>query len=155
MNTIARTSFGLLAVACLTTVGAVAQSNTPTTAKAAASAAATMPAASGAMDHSHETVEYKDPEDMTTRYRPGNNKTTRLPSRAATSAATTTAAAAGAAAGQPASDADAKKHVANIKWTEKTVTLPACDGASKDAAKCATAPATGNATASGTATPTR
>lgn len=25
----------------------------------------------------HETVEYKDPEDMTTRYRPGNNKTTR------------------------------------------------------------------------------
>jgi len=27
--------------------------------------------------HSHETVEYKDPEDMTTRYRPGNNKTTR------------------------------------------------------------------------------
>lgn len=29
-------------------------------------------------DHSHETVEYKDPEDMTTRYRPGNNKTTRL-----------------------------------------------------------------------------
>jgi hypothetical protein len=27
--------------------------------------------------HSHETVEYKDPEDMTTRYRPGNNKTTK------------------------------------------------------------------------------
>ncbi len=27
---------------------------------------------------SHETVEYKDPEDMTTRYRPGNNKTTRI-----------------------------------------------------------------------------
>ena len=26
---------------------------------------------------SHETVEYKDPEDMTTRYRPGNNKTTK------------------------------------------------------------------------------
>lgn len=26
---------------------------------------------------SHEVVEYKDPEDMTTRYRPGNNKTTR------------------------------------------------------------------------------
>jgi hypothetical protein len=26
----------------------------------------------------HETVEYKDPEDMTTRYRPGNNKTTKL-----------------------------------------------------------------------------
>jgi hypothetical protein len=24
----------------------------------------------------HETVEYKDPEDVTTRYRPGNNKTT-------------------------------------------------------------------------------
>lgn len=27
---------------------------------------------------SHETVEYKDPEDMTTRYRPGNNKTTKI-----------------------------------------------------------------------------
>jgi hypothetical protein len=27
---------------------------------------------------SHETVEYKDPEDMTTRYRPGNNKTTKV-----------------------------------------------------------------------------
>lgn len=26
---------------------------------------------------SHDVVEYKDPEDMTTRYRPGNNKTTR------------------------------------------------------------------------------
>ena len=26
----------------------------------------------------HETVEYKDPEDMTTRYRPGNNKTTKV-----------------------------------------------------------------------------
>jgi hypothetical protein len=26
---------------------------------------------------SHETAEYKDPEDMTTRYRPGNNKTTK------------------------------------------------------------------------------
>ena len=29
------------------------------------------------LEHSHETVEYKDPEDMTTRYRPGNNKTTK------------------------------------------------------------------------------
>ena len=29
---------------------------------------------------SHETVEYKDPEDMTTRYRPGNNKTTKTSS---------------------------------------------------------------------------
>lgn len=26
----------------------------------------------------HDTVEYKDPEDMTTRYRPGNNKTGRI-----------------------------------------------------------------------------
>ena len=30
------------------------------------------------LEHSHETVEFKDPEDMTTRYRPGNNKTTRI-----------------------------------------------------------------------------
>ena len=27
------------------------------------------------LEHSHETVEYKDPEDQTTRYRPGNNTT--------------------------------------------------------------------------------
>ena len=26
----------------------------------------------------HEVVEYKDPEDMTTRYRPGNNKTSKI-----------------------------------------------------------------------------
>jgi hypothetical protein len=31
---------------------------------------------------SHETVEYKDPEDMTTRTRPGNNKTTKTVSPA-------------------------------------------------------------------------
>jgi hypothetical protein len=33
------------------------------------------------------TVEYKDPEDMTTRYRPGNNKTTRIESKSPSSAA--------------------------------------------------------------------
>ncbi len=27
---------------------------------------------------SHEIVEYKDGEDMTTRYRPGNNKTSKI-----------------------------------------------------------------------------
>ncbi len=27
---------------------------------------------------SHDVVEYKDPEDMTTRYRPGNNKTSKI-----------------------------------------------------------------------------
>ncbi|MGA7859266.1 MAG: hypothetical protein WCA11_15125 [Terracidiphilus sp.] len=35
------------------------------------------PSKSASLEHSHETVEYKDPEDMTTRYRPGNNKTTK------------------------------------------------------------------------------
>jgi len=34
-------------------------------------------AAAAPAPKSHETVEYKDGEDMTTRYRPGNNKTTR------------------------------------------------------------------------------
>jgi hypothetical protein len=144
MTTIARISSGLLATVCLFTVAAVAQGTPSTAAKPAVPPATIKPAATGAMEHSHETVEYKDPEDMTTRYRPGNNKTTRVASPAATAAATT-------ATGQPASDADAKKHVANIKWTAKTVTFPACDGASKDAAKCAVASATGNATASGAA----
>jgi hypothetical protein len=32
------------------------------------------------------TVEYKDPEDMTTRYRPGNNKTTKIESKPKSSA---------------------------------------------------------------------
>lgn len=36
------------------------------------------PGSSPFVEHSHETVEYKDPEDQTTRYRPGNNKTTRI-----------------------------------------------------------------------------
>jgi len=30
------------------------------------------------LEHQHETVEYRDPEDMTMRYRPGNNKTARI-----------------------------------------------------------------------------
>lgn len=37
---------------------------------------------------SHEVVEYKDPEDMTTRYRPGNNKTTRTADKSETNGAT-------------------------------------------------------------------
>jgi len=94
----------------------------------------------------HETVEYKDPEDMTTRYRPGNNKTTRTsaPGTLPPTAPTATAAA----------DADAKKHVSNIKWQDREVGFPACDGASKDAAKCAAAPTppTAAATSKPTAT---
>jgi hypothetical protein len=70
----------------------------------------------------HDAVEYKDPEDMTTRYRPGNN-----------TPATSTA--------DPAqSDASAKKHVAGVKYENRQVALPACDGASKDAAKCVASP---------------
>ena len=33
------------------------------------------------LEDAHETVEYKDPEDMTTRYRPGNNKTFKVVNR--------------------------------------------------------------------------
>ena len=67
--------------------------------------------------HATESVEYKDPEDMTTRYRPGNNKTTKAPGASSGSSA--------------AAHTDAKQPG-----------IPACDGASKDAAKCAPAPAT-------------
>jgi hypothetical protein len=77
---------------------------------------------------SHEAVEYKDPEDMTTRYRPGNNKTTALPPG-------------GNAMGSPAGEpADAKKHVANVKYVDRQATVPALDAASKDAAKSKTTP---------------
>src|SRR5258708_39507488 len=69
---------------------------------------------------------------MTTRYRPGNNKTTRTsaPGTLPPTAPTRT----------PAAEADAKKHVSNIKWQDREVGFPACDGASKDAAKCVAPP---------------
>jgi hypothetical protein len=56
---------------------------------------------------------------MTTRYRPGNNKTTTVQT-------TTTQSATSADAAKPSGD-------------KKDVGLPACDGASKNAAKCAPA----------------
>ena len=76
---------------------------------------------------SSETVEYKDPEDMTTRYRPGNNKTTRVPANGTSTIPPT------APTGQATADAEAKKHVANVKYGDRT--LPASAGAAKDAAK--------------------
>ena len=72
--------------------------------------------------HATETVEYKDPEDMTTRHRPGNNKTTKT-----------------ALGSDTSSGASAAAHA-----TAKEAGLPACDGASKDAAKCSAAPASGS-----------
>jgi len=73
----------------------------------------------------HETVEYKDPEDMTTRYRPGNNKTTTVQTTA-----------------QPSTSADAAKPSGD----KQDVGFPACDGASKDAAKCAANPSASSGT---------
>jgi hypothetical protein len=79
-------------------------------------------------------VEYKEPEDMTTRYRPGNNKTTSVtPGSPSTLPATPTT-------GQAATDAAAKKHLAGVKYQNREAGFPACDGASKDAAKCVAAP---------------
>jgi hypothetical protein len=54
--------------------------------------------------------EYKDPEDMTTRYRPGNNKTTRSDSSAATSGAAGNFA--------KAKEQPPKKHVAGVKYSD-------------------------------------
>ncbi len=72
---------------------------------------------------------YKDPEDMTTRYRPGNNKT------ASTS---------DAPVAQTGSAADAKKHIGNIKWSDRQANNQTnLDAGSKDAAKSATAPLDG------------
>ena len=76
---------------------------------------------------SHDVVEYKDGEDGTMRKRPGNTKTARavapgvLPPTAPTAL--------------PSSDADAKKHISNIKWQDRQAGIPALDAASKDAAK--------------------
>jgi len=77
--------------------------------------------------HATEVIEYKDGEDMTTRTRPGTSKTA--------AAGTTTPA---APAEQPA--ATPKKQVAGVKYEDRQVTLPACDGTSKDSAKCAATP---------------
>jgi len=44
--------------------------------------------------------------------------------------------------GQPSASADTAKHISNVKWQDRQVSLPACDGASKDAAKCTVAPST-------------
>jgi len=92
-----------------TVVAQGASQKTPAMATPAKAPAAPTTAKSSA--HATETIEYKDPEDMTTRYRPGNNKTTAVSPDVP----------------KPASDAKDK------------VTIPACDGASKDAAKCAAA----------------
>lgn len=69
----------------------------------------------------HDVVEYKDGEDMTTRYRPGNNKTTTaLPATPPT--------------GQPA-DAATKKHLAGVKYEDRQASSTSLEGASKDASK--------------------
>jgi len=81
------------------------------------------PSASDAKNSGHATekLEYKDPEDMTTRARPGNHKVSEVEADVR-------------GGGTAAAAADKTKQTG----------LPACDGASKDAAKCAAAPASGS-----------
>jgi len=143
-------SLGLASATLLFVSMAAAQNNdakssntpvTPTATSDKVKPAATPKAGAASNTTAHETVEYKDPEDMTTRYRPGNNKTTR------TSADPTGALPPTAPTGTLAADADAKKHVSNIKWMDREAGIPACDGASKDAEKCAAAPPAPPATA--------
>ena len=72
-----------------------------------------------------DVVEYKDGEDGTMHTRPGN-KATQTPASALPPTAPT---------GPPATDADAKKHIANVKYGDRQAAPPALDAASKDAAK--------------------
>jgi hypothetical protein len=77
------------------------------------------------------TVEYKDPEDMTTRYRPGNNKTTRSPIAVDHAGgngvqrmdgghtASGGAGGSGISAGAGAT-AQQKKHLAGVKYEDRT-----------------------------------
>jgi hypothetical protein len=107
-----------VAITLLVPSTVVAQSASPKTpAPATPAKTSAAPAAAKNSAHATETVEYKDPEDMTTRYRPGNNKTTAV-------------------------SPDATKPAGDSKEAKEKVTIPACDGASKDAAKCAAAPPT-------------
>jgi hypothetical protein len=110
----------VLAIALLTACSALAQSSTQKTTTTPPAPAGT--AATKNSGHASETVEYKDPEDMTTRYRPGNNKTTSAPATAPAS--------------QPATAAGKATQASGAKQPS----IPACDGASKNAAKCAAAP---------------
>lgn len=75
----------------------------------------------------HDVVEYKDGEDGTMHTRPGNAKTTHSVAPAALPPTAPTA--------LPSSDADATKHISNIKWQDRKAGIPALDAASKDAAK--------------------
>jgi hypothetical protein len=113
-----------------TAASVTAKANPETKALNASGTPATPPAA-------QKTVEYKDPEDMTTRYRPGNNKTSTTPAGETLPA--------NGQAGSTAAAADAKKHVSNVKYNDLKTTVPPLDGASKDAAKSkVTSPPTAN-----------
>jgi hypothetical protein len=109
---------------------APASTTTPTPTKSAGVPTASKTGAAP----SHETVEYKDPEDMTTRYRPGNNKTTQTPETPNAGTATANP------AGTPAAPTDAKKHIANVKYNDRQAGIPALDAGSKDAAKTKAVP---------------
>ncbi len=96
------------------------------------------PKASGALNakssgHATEkldVVEYKDGEDGTMHTRP-SNKTSQTPASTLPPTAPTA---------QPATDADAKKHVANVKYEDRQAAPAALDAASKDAAKSVVSP---------------
>ena len=76
-----------------------------------------------------DVVEYKDGEDGTIRTRAGNKQI--LNKTAVTSSLPPTA--------PTGEDAEAKKHVANIKWSDRQASATqTLDGASKDAAKSVT-----------------
>jgi hypothetical protein len=116
-----------LAVASLNAPLAFSQTVTPPKPKQPIKAV--VPAAE--VKPTHDVVQYKDPEDMTTRYRPGNNKTTVAPPAAP--------------AVTPATAEQSKKHLAGVKYEDRSVGFPACDGASKEGASCAPSPSTSGA----------
>jgi hypothetical protein len=77
---------------------------TVTTAKSAATKPAEIQAAA--------TQPYKDPEDMTTRYRPGSNQTTQPTDQKSMGSA-------------HATESVAKKHVAGVKYSDRSAPSPA------------------------------
>ena len=110
-----------LAVAFLNAPLAFTQAATPSKLNQSVKAAST----AAAVKHQSEVVEYKDGEDMTTRYRPGNNKTTSA-----------------APAVTPASVDQTKKHLAGVKYQDRSAAPPACVAAATDAATCTPPPST-------------
>ena len=130
-------SLTMFGAAILASSSATAQSNdlkkTTTPAKPAAAAVQTAREASSGMATGRREAQPAQPNSQPATAKNSGHATETLKPSAIPATAPT---------GQPSASADAAKQISNVKWQDRQVGLPACDGASKDAAKCTAAPST-------------